>query len=55
MAFISKHAISISIKLMDIIIQPIIEEVTDQNYDKYAVYPLLSVEFFELDLPVITQ
>ncbi|CAD8049068.1 unnamed protein product [Paramecium sonneborni] len=52
--FIRQHQKSITTQLLDLIVQQI-DEVTETNHDQVVVFPILSIEFFELDLPPLTQ
>ncbi|CAD8148355.1 unnamed protein product [Paramecium pentaurelia] len=52
--FIDAHKISITEQLLDLIVQQI-DQVTESNHDHVIIFPILSIEFFELDLPPLTQ
>ncbi|CAD8043881.1 unnamed protein product [Paramecium primaurelia] len=52
--FIKVHQKSIATQLLDLIVQQI-DHVTETNHDHVVIFPILSIEFFELDLPPLTQ
>ncbi|CAK55595.1 unnamed protein product (macronuclear) [Paramecium tetraurelia] len=52
--FIRQHQKSIAEQLLYLIVQQI-DEVTEKNHDNVVIFPILSIEFFELDLIPLTQ
>lgn len=52
--FIKKEATQIAQQFLELIVQDI-QEVNESNYDNVAVFPLLAVEFLELDLLPLTD